>query len=59
MELCKILDPNKPISQLSSGNKMLVKIGTMLINSPKILVIDEPFNQLDIGEISEIEKILS
>jgi ABC-type multidrug transport system ATPase subunit len=58
LELCEISDPNKPISQLSSGNKMLVKVGTMLLNSPKMLIIDEPFNQLDIGEISKIEKIL-
>lgn len=58
LSLCNISDPNKPIGQLSSGNKMLVKIGTMLINSPKILIIDEPFNQLDIGEIYTIENIL-
>lgn len=58
LDLCEISDPRKPISELSSGNKMLVKIGTMLIHSPKLLIIDEPFNQLDIGEISKVEKIL-
>ena len=58
LDLCEISDPKKPISKLSSGNQMLVKIGTMLLHSPKLLVIDEPFNQLDIGEISKIEKIL-
>lgn len=59
LDLCEISDPKMPISKLSSGNQMLVKIGTMLLHSPKLLVIDEPFNQLDIGEISKIEKILS
>jgi ABC-type multidrug transport system ATPase subunit len=58
LDLCEISDPHKPINQLSSGNKMLVKIGTMLFNAPQILIIDEPFINLDIGEIFKIEKIL-
>lgn len=58
LELCNISIPSKPISQLSSGNKMLVKFGTMLINDPKVLIIDEPFIHLDIAEVNKIENIL-
>jgi len=57
--ICQISDPNIPISKLSSGNKMLVKIGTMLLKESPILIIDEPFVNLDINEIEKVERILS
>ncbi len=59
IDLCEITNPGIPINQLSSGNKMLVKIGTMLLNDPKILVLDEPFIHLDIEKVNKIEDILS
>lgn len=59
LDLLKVSDPMSPISHLSSGNKMLVKFGTMLLGNPKMLVIDEPFIHLDIVEVKKIEKILT
>lgn len=58
IELLGIKEPTKPIGKLSSGNRMLVKIGTMLLNNPKVLIIDEPFVHLDILEIKTIEDVL-
>jgi len=54
--ICQISDPNIPISKLSSGNKMLVKIGTMLLKEAQILVVDEPFTNLDINEIEKLKE---
>lgn len=42
------------IGNLSTGKKMLVKIAYMLLGDPKILIIDEPFANLDL----EYRKIL-
>lgn len=57
--LLNVSDPNKPIGQLSSGNKMLVKFGTMLLGDPKVLILDEPFIHLDIMEVQKIENFLT
>ena len=59
IELCNIMEQDKPINQLSSGNMMLVKLGAMLLGDPKILIIDEPFLHLDIVEIARIETLLA
>ena len=42
-----ILHKDKQISQLSSGMKKKVKLGTALIHNPEILILDEPFKGLD------------
>jgi len=59
LDLLNVSDPIGPISHLSSGNKMLVKFGTMLLGNPKVLIIDEPFIHLDILEVQKIENILT
>ncbi len=59
VERFRIKEPDKPIGKLSSGNKMLVKFGTMLLNNPETLIIDEPFVHLDLSEIKAIETFLS
>ena len=58
LNLFNISDPNLDIGYLSSGNQMLTKIGAMLLSSPEILIIDEPFIHLDMKEVSKIENIL-
>jgi ABC-type multidrug transport system ATPase subunit len=57
-DLLDIKELLTPIGKLSSGNKMLVKFGTMLLSDPDILILDEPFIHLDILEINKIENIL-
>ena len=43
----EILDKNKYIRDLSSGNQKKVGIAAALISKPEVLVLDEPFNSLD------------
>jgi ABC-2 type transport system ATP-binding protein len=61
-DLVNLLELNehtkKPIKNLSSGNQMKVSLGGALIHNPKILVLDEPFVNLDIGTTEKIMQIL-
>lgn len=49
---------SKPIRDLSSGNKMKVSIGAALIHNPEVLVLDEPFVNLDINTVETVMSIL-
>jgi iron complex transport system ATP-binding protein len=40
---------NRPFGQLSSGQQFKVILSRALINDPELLLLDEPFAQLDIG----------
>lgn len=44
-----------PLSNLSSGQKMRVKLAELLVSDPTILILDEPTNHLDIEGIQWIE----
>ncbi|MFK7951386.1 MAG: ATP-binding cassette domain-containing protein [Ekhidna sp.] len=46
------------IRELSSGNKMKVSFISSLIHNPSILILDEPFTNLDIKTIDTISKVL-
>jgi ABC-2 type transport system ATP-binding protein len=48
----------KPIKNLSSGNQMKVSFGAALIHNPKILILDEPFVNLDIATTEKIMSLL-
>lgn len=41
-------ESNKKIKKLSSGNQMKVSIGAALIHNPELIILDEPFVNLDI-----------
>jgi len=49
---------HKAIKHLSSGNKMKVSLAAALIHNPKILILDEPFVNLDIKSIQTITEII-
>lgn len=51
-------DLNMKIQNLSSGNQMKVSIGAALIHNPEILVLDEPFVNLDIKTTEKIILLL-
>lgn len=50
--------PNRESGDLSGGNQQKVVIGKWLSTAPKILIIDEPTNGIDIGAKTEIHKLL-
>jgi ABC-type sugar transport system ATPase subunit len=50
--------PNMKTGQMSGGNQQKVVIGKWLSTKPKVLIIDEPTNGIDIGAKTEIHKLL-
>lgn len=51
-------DFDKPLSQLSGGQKTRVYLGRLLLSRPDLLLLDEPTNHLDIASIQWLEDFL-
>ncbi len=49
---------NKKIKKLSGGNQMKVSIGAALIHNPDLIILDEPFINLDIKTTEKLITIL-
>ena len=47
------------IKNLSSGFQMRVSLGASLIHNPEVLIMDEPFNNLDLTIKNEIRNLLN
>ena len=59
-ELLKIEDIlNKIPHYLSGGQKKKVALAGAIVNKPKILIMDEPFNSLDVSSKSDILSLLN
>lgn len=54
----EILGQKKYIRNFSSGNKQKIGIISAMINTPKLLILDEPFNYLDPSSQVMIKNIL-
>jgi ABC-type sugar transport system ATPase subunit len=50
--------PELPASKLSGGNQQRVVLSKWLATDPKILIVDEPTNGIDVGAKTEIHQIL-
>jgi ABC-type sugar transport system ATPase subunit len=50
--------PDLLISKLSGGNQQRVVLSKWLATNPKILIVDEPTNGIDVGAKAEIHQIL-
>lgn len=62
-ELIKLLNvkpsyPDIQVSKLSGGNQQRVVLAKWIANNPKLLIIDEPTNGVDVGAKQEIHEIL-
>lgn len=55
----EILSQRKLIRDMSAGNKQKIGIISALINSPQLLILDEPFNFLDPTSQNILKRILS
>lgn len=54
----EILGQKKLIRNLSAGNKQKVGILAALLNNPKLIILDEPFNFLDPSSQSALKRLL-
>jgi ABC-type multidrug transport system ATPase subunit len=55
------LDPDltRPVGQYSQGMRQRMSLARALLNDPKILLLDEPFSNVDIRSAREMVKLLA
>ena len=54
------LDPslNRPVGQYSQGMRQRMSLARALLNDPKILMLDEPFSNVDVRSAGEMVSVL-
>jgi rhamnose transport system ATP-binding protein len=54
----KTPSPDNPVGNLSGGNQQKVALARWLAANPKVLILDEPTQGVDVGAKAEIHKII-
>jgi ribose transport system ATP-binding protein len=55
----KASSPDQPVGQLSGGNQQKVMLARWLCLNPKVLILDEPTQGVDVGAKAEVQQLIS
>jgi len=55
----KASSPDQPVGQLSGGNQQKVMLARWLCLNPKVLILDEPTQGIDVGAKAEVQQLIS
>ena len=55
----KASSPDQPVGELSGGNQQKVMLARWLCMEPKVLILDEPTQGIDVGAKVEVQKLIS
>jgi galactofuranose transport system ATP-binding protein len=55
----KASSPDQPVGELSGGNQQKVMLARWLCLGPKVLILDEPTQGIDVGAKAEVQRLIS
>jgi monosaccharide-transporting ATPase len=55
----KASSPDQPVGELSGGNQQKVMLARWLCMEPKVLILDEPTQGIDVGAKAEVQQLIA